>query len=409
MYFLLDLPLLVLAICAALPSLWFLIECVLGALYHPRARPKAVTQPHPQVAILMPAHNESAGIEKTIRALQPQLNETTQLWVVADNCTDNTAQLAAASAEHVRVVERSDPQRRGKGYALAYGLDQLAQNPPSVVVILDADCELSEHGITALARDALTFDAPIQADYVLLPSTHPSPRSVVSALAFLVKNRVRPRGLAALGMPCLLTGTGMAFPWPVLRKAPPTDDNLVEDMVMGLELAKLGHAPRMCPDVCVTSALPEGEKTASAQRTRWEHGHLATLKTHVPQLMLRGLNEGRIDLCALALELLVPPLSLLVLGLAAGWIVCAIAAMIGGSDMPLRLFTFSLLSIAVGVLAGWLRYGRELVRPRDLLSIPMYVLWKLPLYFSFFSKGKQQSWERTERSDASVPPSSKAP
>jgi cellulose synthase/poly-beta-1,6-N-acetylglucosamine synthase-like glycosyltransferase len=405
MRLLLDMLLVLLALFATVPSLWFFVECVLGAMYRPGSRTIPRVEPAPRVAVLMPAHNEGTGIEQTIRALAPQLNEATQLWVVADNCTDNTAQLAAASGAHV--LERTDPERRGKGFALAYGLDKLAQDPPSVVVILDADCELSEGGLKRLAYDAMRHEVPIQADYVLIPNPNPSPRSVVSALAFLVKNRVRPRGLSSLGLPCLLTGTGMAFPWQVLRKAPPTDDNLVEDMVMGLELALLGHAPRLCPDVCVTSALPEKEKAASAQRTRWEHGHLATLLSHAPRLFLRGLLQLRLELLALWLELLVPPLSLLVISLVAGTFLCAIATFFGATAVPLALFALSLAAIGCGVLAGWYAYGRELVRARDLLSIPKYVLWKLPLYFGFFTKGKQRAWERTER--ATQDPSSKAP
>lgn len=404
MRMLIDLPLVFLAMCAAVPSLWFFIECVLGALYRAERRSIPRVQPPPTVAVLMPAHNEGTGIEHTIRALAPQLNASTQLWVVADNCTDNTAQLAAQSGANV--IERSDPERRGKGYALAHGLDRLAQNPPSVVIIVDADCELSEGGLARLAHDALLADAPIQADYVLLPNPNPSPRSIVSALAFLVKNRVRPRGLTALGFPCLLTGTGMAFPWAVLRKAPPTDDNLVEDMVMGLELAKLGHAPRLCPDVTVTSALPEGEKAATKQRTRWEHGHLHTMFTHAPKLMLHGLMRGRVELCALALELIVPPLSLLAMSLIAGTVLCALAALLGASALPFMIFSFSLAALGCGVLAGWWAYGRELVRARDLLAIPKYILWKLPVYLGFFGKGKQQAWERTERAQD---PTGKAP
>jgi len=399
MHLLFDLPLLAMALCAALPSLWFFIECVLGALYRP-ARPPLEAAEGRRVAVLMPAHNESAGIEQTVRALAPQLSAATQLWVVADNCTDDTARLAAASGEHVRVLERHDAARRGKGYALAHGLEQLAADPPDAVVIVDADCEVSTEGIARLAQRALADDAPVQADYVLTPAQRPSGRSVVSALAFLVKNRVRPRGLAALGQPCLLTGTGMGFPWHVLRKAPPTDDHLVEDMVMGLELAHLGHAPRLCPDVCVTSALPEREKAASAQRKRWEHGHLATLFSHGPRLLRHGLSSGRMQLISLALELCVPPLSLLVLMLVAATGVCAVAAILGASGLPLAIVVVSLCAIAVGVLAGWLAYGRELVRARDLLAIPLYVLWKLPLYFSFFTRGKQRSWERTERAPA---------
>lgn len=400
MRMLIDLPLVLLAMCAAVPSLWFFIECVLGALFRTERRSIPRVEPAPKVAVLMPAHNEGTGIEHTIRALAPQLNASTQLWVVADNCTDNTAQLAAQSGANV--IERNDPERRGKGYALAYGLDRLAQDPPSVVIIVDADCELSQGGLARLAHDALRADAPIQADYVLVPNPNPSPRSVVSALAFLVKNRVRPRGLTALGFPCLLTGTGMAFPWAVLRKAPPTDDNLVEDMVMGLELAKLGHAPRLCPDVTVTSALPEGEKAATKQRTRWEHGHLHTMFTYAPKLMLQGLLRARVELCALALELLVPPLSLLAMSLIAGTVLCAIASLFGASALPFVIFCISLAAIGCGVLAGWWSYGRELVRARDLMAIPKYILWKLPVYFGFFSKGKQEAWERTERAPDST-------
>jgi hypothetical protein len=191
----------------------------------------------------------------------------------------------------------------------------------------------------------------------------------------------------------------MAFPWPVLRKAPPTNDHLVEDMVMGLELAQLGHAPRLCAEVCVTSALPEGEKAASGQRKRWEHGHLATLLTHAPKLCARGLQTGRIELVSLALELLVPPLSLLVIMLLAGTLACGLAFALGASWLPLAITGLSLSAIGIGVLAGWFAHGRDLVRARDLLAIPLYILWKLPLYFSFFARRKQRAWERTERTE----------
>jgi cellulose synthase/poly-beta-1,6-N-acetylglucosamine synthase-like glycosyltransferase len=399
---LLDLSLLSLAICAALPSGWFFLECVLGALYRPRPRhlPGLANR---RVVVLMPAHDERAGIQRTVQALLPQLNATTQLYVIADNCSDDTAKLAADSGAHV--FQRHDSERRGKGYALAFGIEQLAADPPDVIVIVDADCEVSAGGIARLAESALAANAPIQADYWLAPSARPSGRSLVSALAFLVKNRVRPRGLKALGLPCLLTGTGMAFPWAVLRKAPPTNDHLVEDMVMGLELAQLGHAPRLCAEVCVTSALPEQKKAASAQRKRWEHGHLATLFSHAPRLLARGIGTARVDLLALALDLAVPPLSLLVLLLVAGSALCGLATLtLSASPIALGIFVLNLTAIAVGVLAGWLAYGRELVRARDLLAIPLYVLWKLPLYFSFFTRGKQRAWERTERAAPAAPP-----
>jgi cellulose synthase/poly-beta-1,6-N-acetylglucosamine synthase-like glycosyltransferase len=385
----------VVALAAALPCAVFFVECVLGSLVPRRARDYAQATP-PRIAVLVPAHNESTGVTPTLTGLKAQLGAHDRLVVIADNCTDDTAALAAASG--ATVIQRHDAERRGKGYALAFGLDHLAQDPPDVVIIVDADCLVSEGSLARLANMARALDRPIQADYVLDPPQRPQGLAVVSALAFLVKNRVRPRGLSVLGMPCLLTGTGMAFPWAVIRKAPPTDDNLVEDMVMGLALAQLGHAPMLCADARVSSVLPDRTEAARSQRKRWEHGHLATLREYAPKLLGQGLSRARLDLIALALDLMVPPLSLLVALLLAAASFTAASAFFGASLAPLAICLGNLFALGTGVLLAWFAHGRSLVRARDLGAIPLYVLWKIPLYFSFFSRGKHARWERTERS-----------
>jgi cellulose synthase/poly-beta-1,6-N-acetylglucosamine synthase-like glycosyltransferase len=346
--------------------------------------------------VLVPAHNESSGITPTLTGLKSQLSPGDRLVVVADNCSDDTAAVAAQSG--ASVIQRQDAERRGKGYALAFGLEHLAQDPPDVVIIVDADCLVSPGSLARLANMARELDRPIQADYVLEPPSRPQGLAVVSALAFLVKNRVRPRGLLALGMPCLLTGTGMAFPWQVIRKAPPTDDNLVEDMVMGLSLAQLGYAPMLCADARVSSVLPDRTQAARSQRKRWEHGHLATLRQFAPKLFGQGLKQGRADLIALALDLLVPPLSLLVALLIAALGFTGVCVWLGASVVPLAICAANLFALGTGVLLAWFAHGRSLVRARDLGAIPLYVLWKIPLYFSFFTKGRHASWDRTERS-----------
>jgi cellulose synthase/poly-beta-1,6-N-acetylglucosamine synthase-like glycosyltransferase len=391
----------IVALAAALPCFVFFVECVLGSLVPHRAR--AVGQsPGPRTAVLVPAHNESGGITPTLAALTSQLAPGDRLVVIADNCSDDTAALAAHSG--ATVIQRQDAERRGKGYALAFGLEHLAQDPPDVVIIVDADCLVSPGSLARLANLARELDRPIQADYVLEPPSRPQGLAVVSALAFLVKNRVRPRGLLALGMPCLLTGTGMAFPWQVIRKAPPTDDNLVEDMVMGLSLAQLGYAPMLCPEARVSSVLPERTQAARSQRKRWEHGHLATLREYAPKLIGQGLKQGRADLIALALDLMVPPLSLLVALLIAALGFTAVCAFLGASIVPLAICAANLCALGTGVLLAWFAHGRSLVRARDLGAIPLYVLWKIPLYFTFFTKGRHASWDRTERSPGDPKP-----
>lgn len=393
---LLDLLLLFVAIVLAVPSAVFFAECVLGALSAGRRGPGDVAGARPRVAVLMPAHDEREVIAETLAGLLPELQPADRLLVVADNCSDDTAAIARAAG--ATVIERSDRERRGKGYALAYGLDALAKDPPDVVVIMDADCAISAGGIERLARLAVARNRPVQADYVLKPPANPPGIAVVSALAFIVKNRVRPRGLHALGLPCLLTGTGMGFPWKVIRAAPPTEGNLVEDMVMGLDLAELGHPPLLCPDACVTSVLPERLGAASAQRRRWEHGHLATLLEHGPKLLGRGLRHGNADLFALGLDLIVPPLAFLVLlvglGAGSGW---AAAALLSASALPAWVLAGCLGMIGVGVLAAWAAYGRDTLKARHLLAIPLYAAWKVPLYLAFILRGRHTTWERTER------------
>ncbi|MDP2231988.1 glycosyltransferase family 2 protein, partial [Methylotenera sp.] len=103
----------------------------------------------PSIAVIIPAHNEQVLIQSTITSVLSQLNQDDRLIVVADNCTDATASIArAAGAE---VVERFNLQERGKGYALDFGVRHCAQNPPEVVIIVDADCQVGAKSLYRLA------------------------------------------------------------------------------------------------------------------------------------------------------------------------------------------------------------------------------------------------------------------
>ena len=158
------------------------------------------------------------------------------------------------------VVERHDPARRGKGFALDHGVRFLEQDPPDVVVIVDADCVVQEGALVRLVYEAAATGRPIQAAYLMAPPAGAGYREQVSAFAFRYKNLIRPLGLRRLGLPCLLTGTGMAFPWPLLRDAVLADGNIVEDMQLGLDLAAAGRPPRFCPEAGCAVSFPPKEK-----------------------------------------------------------------------------------------------------------------------------------------------------
>src|SRR5262249_17200745 len=180
------------------------------------------------IAVLVPAHNEGIGIAATLGDIKAQLRERDWMLVVADNCNDDTA--IAAVRAGAETVERHDPSRIGKGYCLAFGLAHLSKNPPDIVVMIDADCRLAEGTISRLAVACSATRRPVQAlDLMIAPDDSPI-NYQVAEFAWRVKNWVRPLGLKALGLPCQLVGTGMAFPWKLIRSADLASGQIVEDL-----------------------------------------------------------------------------------------------------------------------------------------------------------------------------------
>jgi cellulose synthase/poly-beta-1,6-N-acetylglucosamine synthase-like glycosyltransferase len=390
---LVDIVLTTLACAALIPAATILVECV-AALLPVRRRQAPHGWRRPRVAILVPAHDEGAVIAATLASLRPQLAAGDRLIVIADNCGDDTA--AVARAHGAEVLERNDPQRHGKGYGLDFGVRSLVEDPPAIVVLVDADSIVSPNGIELIVREADVLRRPIQATNVLAPPPAASVGQQLSAFAFVVKNLVRPRGLARLGLPCLLTGSGMAIPWEALRQVRLATGRTAEDMVMGIDLALAGSAPLHCPEANLISRLRVEEGTAGRQRARWEHGHIENLGALLPRLLAAAWRERRCELLALAFELGVPPLSLLVLGCFGAAALSIVSAAAGASTLPLFILTAGGLMIVGAIGSAWLRFGRDVLPLRVLLSAPVYVVRKIPLYAAFLT-GRQSRWKTGPR------------
>lgn len=349
--------------------------------------------------VLIPAHNEEVVIDSTLNDLKEKLNNSQNIVVVADNCTDATAEIARSIG--VQVIERHEPNLRGKGYALDYGLNYLKSEPPDVVVFVDADCKVSQGAIEQLTRKAASTVRPVQGTYLMAKSNNPSPKASVSAFAFKVKNLVRPYGLSKLGQACLLTGTGMAFPWKVINSVDIANSHIVEDMKLGFDLSIAGYPPIFCPQSNITGYLPQEVQTAKWQRTRWEHGHLETLLTYVPLLLKAAFKQKRFDLFVSALDLCVPPLSLLVIAWLGTTIFSFVTGLLLGIWTPAIVLSLAGSLLSIAILSAWAKFGRSDLPFLQLLSIPFYILWKIPLYFQFLVK-RQKTWVRTKRDSINV-------
>lgn len=382
----------IMVLIVSLPMLFVIFECLLGIL--PTTFHQSGSIDRVNIGVLIPAYNEEQGLSATLAALRSQLRTGDQVLVIADNCTDATAQIARQSG--VQVLERHDPLHRGKGYALAAGVKYFSTNPPPIIIVLDADCRLNRGAIDHLVRQVQKTEKPAQAIYLMHPPASDTVLSAVSTFAFLVKNEARPRGLARLRQPVLLTGTGMAFPWSILKEVNLATGNIVEDLALGIELTAKGYGPLLCPEARVESELPVSITAAVTQRTRWEHGYLKTLFRQAPELFVRGISDLNLKLIITSLELSVPPLSLLVTLAITNMAINISVALFTGYWGPAVLATSILLLMSLVLFLVWARFGRRLLSFSTLMAIPRYILWKFPIYLKFITR-RETNWIRTAR------------
>jgi cellulose synthase/poly-beta-1,6-N-acetylglucosamine synthase-like glycosyltransferase len=372
---------------------FFVVEVLAGL---PRgARARVIAQDRPRAAVIIPAHDEQAVLGGTLEALNAALPPNAEILVVADNCVDDTAAVARGSG--VRVVERQNPEQRGKGFALDFARSVLAAAPPDVVVVIDADCAIAAESLAALVNAAAESGRPCQSINLLRASPMAPPMVQISTFAFMLKNVVRQRGLQRLAGRVHLTGTGMALPWTHFAGADLATSSIVEDIRLGFELAEADAPPQLVEQAVIWSN-PATQGGTLVQRRRWEGGFLQMARRVAPAAMWRALRRLDARGVAAALDLCVPPLALL--GLVDGALLAAAVVLTlvsGASWWPVLVLLGVIAGMASVVLLAWAREGRAFLTPRVLLRLPLYMLWKVPLYLGLTRRGAPAEWLRTGR------------
>ena len=352
--------------------------------------------------IVVPAHNEERGIASTIRSLRAMEYpaDRFRILVVADNCSDDTARVARDAG--ATVLERSHATERGKGYALAHAYEHsLAAGIASAIVVIDADTSVSTNLLSAFSsRFAGGADA-VQAEYgVRNPFESWRTRLMVVALAMF--HTVRSLGRERLQLSCGLRGNGMGFSTSVIRRVPPRAFSIVEDVEYGAALGLERIRVMYIAEAEVHGDMPASSAASKTQRERWEGGRLELIRMLVPSLLRASRGAGWSIPFDLALDLLVPPLTLLagliILGSIAS-VALAVAGLAG-------VVAFAPWLIAASCLALYVARGAVVsgVGPRvvlDLAWAPIYAIWKISLLLR--PKRVPGEWVRTARSDEIVP------
>jgi cellulose synthase/poly-beta-1,6-N-acetylglucosamine synthase-like glycosyltransferase len=362
-----------------------------------RCRPPATVPRLLRFDVVVPAHDEEAGIQRTVRNLLALdwPADRFRVIVVADNCSDDTAERALAAGAQVLV--RRDPGRRGKGYALEFAFHRvLADAFADAVVVVDADTIASPNLLAAFAGRLAAGAQAVQAEYAVL-NFAASWRTRLMAIAFAMFHDVRSLGRARLGVSCGLRGNGMCFTTGALRRVPHSAFSIVEDLEYGIRLAQHGIRVEFAPEASVRGEMVTGDAASASQRQRWESGRMALIRLHARDLLEQGVHLRDWVLLDLAFDLLVPPLTWVM-----AYVLCGVTATgllaLGGVAHATAFVAWLLPFAFVGlyVLRGLQLSGMGV---RGLLALawtPVFVTWKLAL-MATRPAPQRAEWVRTTR------------
>ena len=381
-----------LTILALIPIVTFSLQCFLSLV---SGRKNSFERESlPRLAVLIPSHNEEAIVSGILQDVKSQVQENDRVIVIADNCVDTTA--AVARSHGAEAFERFDENDRGKAYALRFALEKLEADPPEVVIIVDADCRISSDALAHLSSKAARLDRPVQGSYIFGEQQDGVASNNASSFTLWFKNHIRPLGSLRLGMPCQLTGSGMAFPWHVIRKVNVANQSLAEDTTLGLELAYAGHPPTFCPEARIDGHVPKEWGTLVQQRRRWEQGYLESILSNAPKMILRSITAFQPKLLWAAFDLCIPPLALLGMIWAGLAVLAILMAWFGGGYLPAILLGGGAVLMGASLVLGWLVHCRDKVPAKAILAMPWFLVRKVAIYASLLLK-REKVWLRTER------------
>ena len=372
---------------------------ILTLLSAPNPVPPASTR-RLRFELLVPAHNEEAGIERTVVSLLgiDWPADRFRIVVVADNCTDATAAVARRAGAHV--LERHDPSRRGKGYALAFGFQSsLVQGWADAVVVVDADVKVSANLLEAIAARIERGEKVVQVHNGIL-NPWASWRTQLITIAKGAFHILRPRARERLGVSCGVRGNGWCVTHEMLRKVPYASYSLAEDLEYGIELGLAGYRVAYADEAHSHADMASTESVARTQRQRWETGRFQMVRARTLPLLAAAVRRRSAICLDLALDLLVLPLSYVALNIV---ILIGLAVAIGLRDPSAKAWVGwgigCAVALALHVLRGWQVSGMGWRGLGALAHVPEFLLWRVVVLF-----GRRSSqWIRAEREKPGKP------
>lgn len=247
-------------------------------------KPLKVKKDHRFMAII-PAHNEEAVVGNLIESLKNQNynKDLYDIYVIADNCTDRTAQVAREAG--AIVYERFDPDKKTKGYALDWFLQQkIKENAPyDALCVFDADNIVDKDFIKNMNKKLCQGEDVVQG-YRDIKNPTDSWITAGYALFYWTMHRFYHLARYNIGLSPLLNGTGFMVRFDVIKPEGWKTVTLTEDIEFSLQRIIKGKKLGWATDAIVYDEQPVGFKQSWSQRSRWTVGHIQCIKEYTKQL-----------------------------------------------------------------------------------------------------------------------------
>ena len=247
-------------------------------------KPYLTNKNHKFMAII-PAHNEEAVVANLIESLKNQTYDKNlyDIYVIADNCTDNTAEVARNAG--AIVLERFDPAHKTKGYALQWFLKQKIEENADydAFFVFDADNIVDKDFIVNMNKKLCQGEDVVQG-YRDIKNPTDNWITAGYALFYWTMHRMYHLARYNIGLSPLLNGTGFMVKFDVVKPNGWETQTLTEDIEFSLKQIIQGRKLGWATDAIVYDEQPTSFKQSWSQRSRWTVGHMQCLKTYTGQL-----------------------------------------------------------------------------------------------------------------------------
>ena len=272
------------------PSFIFILASLLAIFAKEKRRPEIRSGEN--IYTLVPAHNEEKVIQFCLESLLRADNSNADcIYVVADNCADNTAKLAAKFG--VQVLQRKDTANRGKGHALNYGFNHILDTRENIhgFVVIDADSIVSKNFYKIISKE-IAQGTDWGQTYHSISNIDDGWRPMLLAHGYSLFNGVWQIGCEWIGAGANLRGNGMVFSFDAIKKYPWLENSLAEDLEYSWNVKCDGNRVRFIRSAEVSAIAPVLAGNSTSQRQRWEKGRNQLRRVFTPRILKSKLSWG---------------------------------------------------------------------------------------------------------------------